>query len=349
LTNKKFIKYVKKHINLPSNTYGSLDWISGLLILNITDKEYEYFINNINSNNNLLETITHEMFHVYQICTCAYLYYSMAEISHEIMENIFNIDNVKLTDLFSQNLNITNKASKWIAELEGNKSYGYSILDIIEGYAFYSHHRMTNKNINSENYLSILKNYPTIYSNLYMFLLNKIGSKKAFLLYPCLAYLSLQFKEPCEIFSYLTKIIIVENIKVKKETIDTFNFLYMKVSDYALNNNKLIMPPNYIYTQYGYDSLHPFYNFSIKKMYDKYNSNEINSFMCMPQLIPQEFRLNMYRPILLNTGYIVSPKDFDKGIFDSISENETYMVTIASLFFKLFKFKNNELTFQIRI
>lgn len=324
---------------------GYLDWITGTIRLNLTTKEYHSLPEDHELWAAYLKTSIHEMFHFYQILTSGYLYNYVVTITTDVLVNTFNMESNLLFDAIKRiEFPVISKE-----EVVGNinsirlKSNGLSVLDLVEGAAFYAQEVAKEENVTHESILRKLKLYrDTEYSRAYL-LLNEAISDKTFHIFPILVYFSLKFSDPVYAF-----FIILKNIKKINELISND---YAKNMDLMRNEFvSIVMDSNENPDNFGIvenpleieeenENNHPFYSDSIKliRSSDCVSFNDIVTLLTKPEEFRSEFFLETLRPVLLNDGNLLYPNNMGSGIFNTQDEIEAMIVSACVASYKILK------------
>lgn len=328
--------FLSQYIILPNHVKGYLDWVTGILRLNCTHDTYRVFTSKDEQEFDIYwETFIHEMFHFFQIISFGYLYKYVTKIGWEFLLNEdYQNDLVKQL----KNTNEIKNSVKNIGDIYIKRYNTLSIIDLIEGHAFYSHNKSLLKLTDISSVEKIYKPYKnTIYHNAYKYMCDKIGNK-AFYLFPGVCAISLSFTEPVLSFLELCDGAKKINPDVNEDNIenvlvDLVNLVYADIADHY--ETKLLKSPLEEQLE-DTDTYNVFYTPIIRQLSKMEDFANIHYYMRNPQSFPSDIFLNAMRPILFNDATILVPKKLDKGIFASKSMHEDFLKSNAILSFNIF-------------
>lgn len=358
---------LEQGLSLPNNTWGFLEWATGVLRINATSEEFK----NLSSLPNYErlgyeETITHEMFHLFQICTAGYLYYfatlSLKEIYPLIIPYLTDIlkllqetpggsvRTVGHSDLWQLLVNTPPQPSKSLKmhfqsiDQPGNSNI--TIREIVEGAAYLVQKQTHSINLTTEGFSKLLDYVPgNEYVSAYR-LAESILGLHTFDLFNVVSFVSLCFQQPQMVFAPLCEEFKKHQIHhldsttkpLINEIIDHLRLknVYLGTADWFVNRN-----PTY--------KKHPFYFSALKKTArlsaDIFNMSFIE-LMATPHKWVGEFRKGIGMPILLNPDEFIVIED-PNAIGYVKAENESNTLhTILACTYSLLIMKSHHLGFR---
>ena len=317
-------RYIEECIILPDGVRGYLDWITGTLRLNYTYDEWVRILKEENDFEEFhyWETLTHEMFHLLQICTTPYLYNYVTKIANIVPKAI-----EKLRQKQDADLDLVDYFMQYIAQsttqhlIYEKNNLGISVFDLVEASAFLSHHRML-LNMDHEEYCSILSIYKdSEYEVTYSYLQNIINNR-VFCCLPGIVFISLQYSKPLLVFEE-----ICNKIKKYKSYVDDLNIenilrAIVKEIDFRSKGVSKLKSP------WERMLKNPFYYSYLKKLSFISKAN-IESNMICPWTIKASFVQSLYCPILLNSGDMLVPESFENGLFKTNIKHHDFLKSVA--------------------
>ncbi len=184
-------------LSLPPHVMATLDWVSGVIIIN-EDIETFFRVRREGASNSyekeLMRTYSHELIHYYQVLLTGYLYEFVATINDQIehciaiargnrninynwQEMVTFFDNLPQSDLGPWRGRLISK----MADLRKTDTNGLSIMDIVEGQATYV--EMTDTyDCNSAGFRQLLDRHrvPRSYRFAYDFTCQQLGEEAGF-------------------------------------------------------------------------------------------------------------------------------------------------------------------------
>lgn len=187
---------------------GVLDWITGVVRINCTVEEWERYLEGIQNDDRenlrfveLAETLSHECYHLLQICSTGYLYSFCMRLFDLVMPSL--LMDSPVVDSISPAPETVESVRQLINELHDPGLYGLSPIDVIEGAAF--HFQV------SHNYLGAPSRFPVArkklaaaYGLAYEKAAEALG-EMAFYFLPLLANHSLLWEHPGNAFVHFAR------------------------------------------------------------------------------------------------------------------------------------------------
>lgn len=205
-------KSLETLLALPPQTYALLDWCSGIVRINATRQEFERLREKTANPSSLtedeatlMEALTHECSHYFQICTMGFLYQFAVELLEEVVA-LLPPDAATgleaLQKLSEQSLNRTNsRVSDLLQKIDALGPDGITVRAIAESHAYFSQKTHHYSNLSHTSYKEMLENAPSIEYRLAYDIADAVLGDKAFDVFPVLASLALSTTAPQESFA----------------------------------------------------------------------------------------------------------------------------------------------------
>jgi hypothetical protein len=196
---------IRDHYRLPDNVWGFLDWVTGLIRINLTSDQFS----GSERTEQFELTLNHELFHAFQICTTGYMYRLCMELLREICRIIISTGKtLDLNKLIRTPPPSSSTLDASLTEIDRANSDGITARDLIEGYAHYSHEALQNPALDALDYARSLAAAPGhTYTNAFSYSEQRIGAE-TFELFPLLCYLALLFRDPPSVFCRLHDLLL---------------------------------------------------------------------------------------------------------------------------------------------
>jgi len=218
---------IENLLSLPHDTWGFLEWATGVLRVNATYDEFKRIDTlPFYERASYEETITHETFHRCQICTSGYLYNFTIGITKIIITIVFPYlqklaSEAKQKPRVAGNIYIGHD-ELWLpiaenpprppkilvsslAEIDHASQEGISVRSLVEGTAYLAQKQIHVDHLTHDGYQTLLEYAPgSEYSAAYR-LAESILGKSAFDIFQTVAFLALCFGEPHVVFPKLCK------------------------------------------------------------------------------------------------------------------------------------------------
>lgn len=321
---------ISRIMALPSNVMGYLDWSTGLLRINLDSEEY----GSIGEGSDVIasrfqETLCHEMFHVYQICTTGFLFNYVTAFSKELWLEAFEMESDRpVTGLIGGEVHVSDELASLIESIHAPKAHGLAVVDIVESHAFLAHNRTIEPEIPRDFFrlrMAGLKDSP--YQKAFGYAERKLGVYAGDYLCP-IAYEALCFHDPVDVFVILVDAVAEEMFAHVESTEDIEQIMKQarkslsSRQDYIGNPRRLLDDDQ---------DIHPFYADTLTQIANAYDEEATRDFMCFPESTPNHFHTITLRPLLLNDSTTVILRDFEPLIFDSADEHRAGMLLLAAL------------------
>lgn len=202
-----------KELLLPRGTLGYLDWVSGIVRLNMSRADYDFFLQGtlpVRRRRTLLSTIHHEALHVLQIVFSGFLYGFVTNargfVSATLAERRgFAFERAESTSSPDRTTWVCeNGLRKMLAKLDEIGEHKLSIRAIVESLTLLTETREQQPSWTHRNYIRYLgKEAPgTEYRSAFEFVTSKLG-ESAFEWFPTLAHMALCSHEPVAVLASL--------------------------------------------------------------------------------------------------------------------------------------------------
>jgi hypothetical protein len=311
---------------LPSDTWGFLEWSTGVLRINATYSEFTNIDKLPNDEKSSYEeTISHEMFHRCQICTAGYLYNFTIGIIKRAYPVVYPylqslLAHIKQAPQSNENITVIGFRDLWLPIVENPPhppesllarlndidemgSDGVTIRSIVESSAYLIQKQMHINNLRAEQYRDLVKYTPSAEYSFAYLLADSILGERAFDVFQVVAFISLCFAKPhlvfvklCEQFKQSETHSLDDKGKEKvSEIIDNLR------EQYEFIGTTLDLTHNYS------QNIHPFYKETLRKVFrlSVGQNRSIPELMARPEVWFGDFRTVVGSPVILNPDEIV--------------------------------------------
>jgi len=315
---------------LPSNVMGYLDWSTGLLRVNMESEEYGAVGERADGiAEQFQETLCHEMFHVYQICTTGFLLNYVTAFSKELWLKAFDMESDRpITELIGGEVQLSDELVSLIRSIHAPGAHGLAIIDIVESHAFLAHNRTIEPEIPRDFFrlrMAGLADSP--YQKAFGFAERKLSVYAGDYLCP-IAYEALCFHDPVEVFVTLVDA-VAEQMFAHVESADDIEKIMKHARKSLESRQDHIGNPRRLLDA-GQD-IHPFYADTLTEIANAYDEEDTRDFMCFPECTPNHFHTITLRPLLLNDSTTVTLRDFEPVVFKTADEHRAGLLLLSAL------------------
>lgn len=358
---------LEQALSLPDSTWGFLEWATGVLRINATVEEIKS-LDSLPDYERLgyEETITHEMFHLFQICTAGYLYYfatlSLREIYPLIAPYLASLINflqknpgesvttIGHNELWQLLMNeppmLSANLKKYFQSIDEPGNNNITIREIVEGSAYLAQKQIHSINLTAARFSKLLEYAPgNEYVSAY-WLAESILESHTFDLFNVIAFISLCFQQPHLVFVHLCEEFKKHQIHILD---DTTKPLIEKIIDHLRLSNAYLGTSDRFVNRHPTYKKHPFYFDALKKTVrlsaDVLNTSFIE-LMASPQNWAGEFRKGIGMPILLNPDEFVILEDPAALGYVKTEDETSLLHTIFACTYSLLIMKSDHLGFR---
>jgi hypothetical protein len=317
---------------LPPTVWGYFEWFTGMVRINLDYKSYKRNKLSTVERLEVEETYNHEFFHCCQICTTGYLHYHVAQFLKEIAPFWRKLTkdvlarkklSLMLVEVFKEKQTITAGMMKLFSTLDKpGKSHSVTARTIIESQAYLVQKQMSDRALKHEKFIKMLEQAPSEeYSEAYLMTAKYIGND-TFRHFHAIAYASLLFFEPQDVFEpicvHLSKLNLHEKDVASelKGIIDS-----LKTDNKYLGNNEDVTN-----LFFPHKEMNPFYKQSVRVLQQVCSEREIDYFGLMsdPALWLGEIITQFDLPIIFNNGDVHQHKK--KHVFDESLDMTLHLI-----------------------
>jgi hypothetical protein len=289
---------IRDHYRLPEDVWGFLDWVTGLVRVNLTSEQFT----RSERTEQFELTLNHELFHAFQICTTGYMYRTCMELLREIVRIIISVgESLDLDRLIRTPPPSSSKLDALLTEIDRANNDGITARDLIEGYAYYSHEALHDPALDAASYARRLVAAPgRAYTNAFSYSEQRVAAE-AFELFPLLCYLALLFRDPPSVFCRLHDLLLGRcGPTAGKRRRDVVKLLDQIPAEY------LGIPCQ---DRPRYTAPNPFYSWSMQKISKRIGASLLD-YAAEPGTIPHDLQEALLRPIILNDLHQIEPHTF---------------------------------------
>jgi hypothetical protein len=307
---------IRDHYRLPDGVWGYLDWVTGLVRVNVSSHEFS----GSKRTEQFELTLNHELIHAFQICTTGYLYRLGTELLREVVRIILSVSaNPDVFELIRTPPPSSVKIDTLLFEIDCANTDGITVRDLVEGYAYYAHEALQDVALSGATYARRLAAAPAReYANAFRYSEQRIN-ERAFEVFPLLCYLALLFRDPPDVFCKLHDLLPLGRWPAKPK----FFRQVVRLLD-QIPAEYLGIPSQ---EQKLYNLDNPFYSWSMRKIRETIGPSLLE-YVGEPGRIPNAVQEALLRPIILNDFHQIEPHSF-RG--DSpYSVNATLITAVTS-------------------
>lgn len=307
---------ILRHYHLPDGVWGYLDWVTGLVRLNLTGEEYA----NGTRTEEFELTLNHELFHAFQICTTGYLYRLCTELLREIVRIIIAVSpEVDIFEVIERPPAGTARINELLHAMDAANPDGITVRDLVEGYAFYGHAALHDPALKAAAFSRRLDDAPAEeYRRAFRYCEAQLG-RRAFGIFPLLCYLSLLFRDPPDVFCRLHGLLPrgcwPARPRLFRQVIGLLDQIPAEYLGIPTQDEQL------------YDLPNPFYDWSRRKIKEAIGPSLVH-YAGQPGRIPNALQQSLLRPVILNDFHRIEPNTFATD--SPHSANSILILAVAS-------------------
>ena len=289
---------ILRHYHLPDGVWGYLDWVTGLVRLNLSSEEYE----SRTRTEEFELTLNHELFHAFQICTTGYLYRLCTELLRGIVRIIVAVSpQVDIFEVIERPPTGTARIDELLGAMDAANADGITVRDLVEGYAFYGHAALHEPRLTARAFSGQLAAAPSEeYRRAFRYCEERLG-RRAFGIFPLLCYLSLLFRDPPDVFCRLHDLLPRDRWPAKprlfRQVIRLVDQIPAEYLGIPTQDHQMYSMPN------------SFYDWSIRKIKDAVGPSLVH-YAGQPGRIPNQLQQSLLRPVILNDFHRIEPNAF---------------------------------------
>lgn len=291
---------IRDHYRLPDDVWGFLDWVTGLVRVNLTSDQFS----GSERTEQFELTLNHELFHAFQICTTGYMYRLSMELLREVVRIIISTsEKLDLDKLIRTPPPCSSKLDGLLTEIDRANTDGITARDLIEGYAYYGHEALHNPALDAPEYARRLAGAPgATYTNAFRYSQQRTNGA-TFELFPLFCYLALLFRDPPNVFCKLHDLLPlplrsgIPSGQLRREIVKLLDQIPAEYLGVPCQEPALYTAPN------------PFYTWSMQKISNSIGASLLD-YAAEPGTIPNRLQETLLRPIILNDLHQIEPHTF---------------------------------------